>query len=506
LRAPGANPECMIEASPPSSYRPAGALPAEPLASYSGPWNARLAAHLLRRAGFGGSPAEVARAAASSMHAAVDALLRFPVSATVPDVPPDLPDESDVDERLAERLRADGAQRASDPQLVELRKERRMLERRGVAAAQLWWLGRMIGTPAPLQEKMTLFWHGHFTTAAVQKGVTPEEAVAQNDLFRRYALGNVRELTQAVSRDPAMLKYLDSVRSERAHPNENYARELMELFTLGIGNYTENDVREAARAWTGLRIRRGGNDVFLQPRLHDDGSKTFLGRTGAFDGDDVVAIIFEQPAAPRFFATKLLRFFVYDGPEPALVDALAATIVKHGFELQPVMSTLLRSNVFYSERAYRALVKSPIEFVVGSCRLFGIDPATPETLAALTRMNQILFYPPNVKGWPGGASWLNSETVLARENFANALMTGKDATRENGWLPASSLANADETARRLVGTILQGDASPEATEQLVGYLRGDGDSALGALSAENFDQRLRDGAYLTMAMPAYQLA
>jgi uncharacterized protein (DUF1800 family) len=495
----------MLEAAAPSPYRPAGSLPAAPLGAYAGPWSARLAAHLLRRAGFGGSPDEVARFTAMPLHAAVDALVDFSANGALPEVPPDLPDESGIDAALLERVRAAGAGQG-DPQLVELRKQRRMLERRAIESAQLWWLDRMIAASAPLQEKMTLFWHGLFTTAAIEKGVTPREAVAQNRLYRQFALGNMRELAQAVSRDPAMLKYLDNERNTSAHPNENYARELMELFTLGIGNYTERDVREAARAWTGLRIERDSGEVRLVERLHDADAKTFLGKTGNFDGRDIVAIIFEQPAAARFLASKLLSFFVYSDPEPELVAALTQTIREHDFELRPVMSALLRSNVFYSERAYRALVKSPVEFVVGSYQLFGIGQAPPEALPALARMNQVLFYPPNVKGWPGGASWLNSQTVLARENFAGALMGSKDLGGATNWLLAGGVTRPEDAARRLVQTILQGDVSKAAAAQLAGYLGGAGTSALGDLSGENFAERMRSAAYLTMATPAYQLA
>jgi len=491
----------MNERAP--SYRPAGNLDvSNALAPYAGPWNGRLAAHLLRRAGFGGTPADVQRLAAGSMHAAVDGLIHFPPSDGLP-AAPDLPDESSVDAALMGNAMQPAA---PDPQVVELRKERRMLERQGVKATQLWWLDRMIATPAPLQEKMTLFWHGVYTTAAIQKGVTPAEIVAQNALFRSFALGNARELTRQVSYDPAMLKYLDNIRNDGANPNENYARELMELFTLGIGNYSEQDVREAARAWTGIRVRRLTGQVWVNPRLHDDGSKTFLGRTGNFNGNDIVDIIYQQPAAPRFLAVKLICAFVYDDPEPAFVDALAALIAKNDFNLQPVMSVLLRSNVFYSPRAYRALVKSPVEFVVGSYQLFGLRSADPLVLGALNRMGQVLFYPPNVKGWPGGVAWLNSGTVLARENFANALMTSNTVMSAGSWLLGRGPGDPDAAARSLVATILQGDVSPAAMARLRGFLAGDGSSALGALSGENFDQRMRGGAYLAMAMPAYQLS
>ncbi len=389
--------------------------------------------------------------------------------------------------------------------LVALRQARRAQQRKAIVALQQWWLDRMIATPAPLQEKMTLFWHGHFTTAAIQKGVTPAEVFTQNNLFRSYALGNARELTQRVAVDPAMLRYLDNLHNEAAHPNENFARELMELYTLGIGNYTEIDVREAARAWTGLRVRRATGDVFLNARLHDAGAKTFLGRTGNFAGPDIVTIIFEQPAAARFFAAKLLTFFVYSDPEPELVDGVAALLRTNDFVLEPVLAALFSSNVFYSTRAYRALVKSPVEFVVGSYRCFGAQQADPTAPAALRRMTQMLFYPPNVKGWPGGSAWLNSSSVLARENFAHALVTGATEFANASWLSAPP-PDARTAAATIVDALVQGDASPAARTRLEAYLDGSDSETLAALTPENMEARMRGGAYLTMAMPAYQLA
>jgi uncharacterized protein (DUF1800 family) len=505
----------------PHPFRPTGSLPSDPLGIYAGRWDARLAAHLLRRAGFGGSPADVAALARGTMRAAVSALVSFPSTANLPDPPLDTALEADMQAPMMPA--ASDASAAPNAAQVEMRKARRLQERKAIVALQLWWLDRMIATPAPLQEKMTLFWHGHFTTAAIQKGVTPADIVAQNALFRSYALGNVRELTGKVAMDPAMLRYLDNIHNEAAHPNENFARELMELYTLGIGNYSEADVREAARAWTGLRVRRATGEVFLNPRLHDDEPKTFLGRTGNFAGPDIVAVIFAQPAAARFFATKLLTFFVYADPEPELVDAVAGALRAHDFELAPVMTTLLCSNVFYSDRAYRALVKSPVEFVVGSYRLFGVASAEPAALAALRRMTQILFYPPNVKGWPGGSAWLGSSTVLARENFANGLMTAS-VVDASPWLLAAGSGDARTAAAALVDAIVQGDASPAARAKIEAYLSASEGAMLSAApgprdtsamadgstmtlaSRENIDGRMRGGAYLTMATPAYQLA
>jgi len=491
-----------------TSFRPAGTLDAaSALRPYGGPWNRRLAAHLLRRAGFGGTPADVARFAAMSPGAAVDALIAFPSSSALP--PPQLqtPPVAPVG------IFGPAAGMATDDATVQARKafqmENNRVRRENLIALQTWWLERMIATPAPLQEKMTLFWHGHFTSSP-EKGTTEQELFMQNQLFREYALGNVRDLTQHVSQDPAMLRYLDNNVNAAAHPNENYARELMELFTLGIGNYTETDVRESARAFTGWTFRRnpdGTGYFFDNVRQHDDGKKTFLGQTGNFTGSDIVAIIFRQPAAAQFFATKLLSFFVYMDPEPQLVDQVAALLRRSDFELRPVMATLLRSNVFFSDRAYRALVKSPVEFVVGTHQLFGIAKVAPVELGALRQMGQVLFYPPNVKGWDGGAAWLNSQTVLTRENFANGVAKSPQMLQDASWLsPAVASMDPRGVARTLTDTMLQGDVSPASVAQLVTYLGGAGQSELAQLSIENVDERVRSAAYLTMAMPAYQLA
>jgi uncharacterized protein (DUF1800 family) len=382
---------------------------------------------------------------------------------------------------------------------------RNMLRRDQNRANVTWWLDRMLATPAPLQEKLTLYLHGHFATAAGEKDIYGLDIVEQNQLLRRYALGNWRELTHAVARDRAMLKWLDNARNRKAHPNENFARELMELFTLGIGNYTESDVRESARAFTGYTLARRTGEFVFNAAQHDDGPKTFLGRTGNFDGDAVIDIIFAQPAAPQFFARRILEFFVYAEPEPELVAALAAEIRRNDFNMAPVFSTLFRSNVFFSDRSYRALVKSPVEFVIGSYKLFGIAPIQPETIAELQRMGQVPFHPPNVKGWDGGVQWLNTQTILARENFASGLMAAAMQSK-GGFLTSGQASNSVAAAGLLAETILQGDASATALSNLQAYLDGRGASANGALSGENYQERIRGAAYLTMAMPAYQLS
>ncbi len=495
----------------PASFRPAGELVAEPLAAYRGPWDARLAAHFARRAGFGASPADLARLSALSLEAAVDSYVKFPATDGLA-AAPELIDDEEQRRREAYAARAMGDGRglgaerlAITPELrMEYRKKRREQNKANIA----WWMTRMLQTPAPLQEKMTLYLHGHFATADGAKGIYGLDIVDQNNLFRSYALGNWKALTHQVARDRAMLKWLDNATSKKDHPNENFARELMELFTLGIGNYTETDVRESARAFTGFTFSRLTGEFVFNRRNHDDGRKTFLGQTGNFDGDAIVDIIFSQRAASTYFAKRMLEFFVYTDPEPEFIDAFAALIRKNDFDMLPVMSTLFRSRVFYSDRAYRALVKSPVEFVVGSYRLFGVSEFPVTTIPVMQRMGQVPFHPPSVKGWDGGAAWLNTQTVLARENFASTLMaTPANGTMMQGNFLTDGLpANARAAAQKIVDAILQGDASPQSLADLEAYIDGKGTSADGTLSGENVDERMRGAAYLTMAMPAYQLA
>ncbi len=451
--------------------RPAGRLdPSNALSPYAGRLGGRAAAHLLRRAGFGGTPADVGRVAQMTATQAVASLVALtPASAVAP--PPELVDAERTQRRAA------------------------------VFTLQSWWLNRMLTTPSPLQEKMTLYFHGHFTSRATPR--FPLITYNQNALFRQYALGNLRELTRRVSKDAAMLIYLNGAANVVAHPNENYARELMELFTLGVNNYTEEDVRESARAWTGWQVNRRADLVSFNPELHDGGRKRFLGQTGDFTGDDIVNIIFSQPQCAKFFAASLLNWFVYNDPEPELVDAVASLLRKHDFELAPVVSTILRSDVFYSPRAYRALVKSPVEFVIGAYKTLGVSQLDYSALPALQQMGQRLFFPPTVAGWPGGQNWLTSGTMIARQNFLTRLL-GSQTLGSSSWLRGLPVAPAS-AAQQLAQNLLQSDLAPASLLELENYLGGKGSAALASLSVENYDQRVSGAAYLAMATPAFQL-
>jgi uncharacterized protein (DUF1800 family) len=474
--------------------RPPGQLDlSTALAPYRGTWDQRQAAHLLRRAGFGGTPDEVIAMSHMQPHDAVESLIHFPDTSRLPgpdDVYDPLPDLMGI------RLLDDMARR-------EKQSESRKAQTQSIQSMQMWWLNRMLTTPAPLQEKMTFFFHGHFTTAAVEKGVWPTYVWTQNQLFRSSALGNLRDLTLAVSKDPAMLLYLDNAQSNKSHPNENYARELMELFTLGHGNYSEEDIRQSARAFTGWTIDRATGTFTFNPRIHDTGTKTFLGQTGNFDGGDIVEIIYRQPACARFWSQALLNSFVYNDPEPELVDAFARVIERNNYNLAPVMSTLFNSNVFFSPRAYRALVKSPVEFAVGTHKAFGLPAIADGTPRALNAMGQILFHPPNVAGWPGGTNWITSDTMIVRQNAVMALVNSQ-MMNQSSWMGSIPM-DPQKAAQQLVWALLQGDAATQSYAQLVTYLSGTDTSALRTLSPENAQERIRGAAYLTAAMPAYQL-
>jgi uncharacterized protein (DUF1800 family) len=398
------------------------------------------------------------------------------------------------------------------------------------AAAQNWYLDRLLRTQHPLVEKMTLFWHGHFATS-IQK-VPPVLMVEQIDLFRAHALGNFRSLLLAVSKDPAMLVWLDNRYNNKAHPNENYAREVMELFALGLGNYTEDDVKNVARAFTGWTLDKQLGFLY-RDAAHDPGAKTIFGRTDAFTGEDVIDLIVQQPAHSRFLARKLLEFFVYSDPEPELVEGLAQTYALSGCDLAKTVGTILRSNVFYSTRAYRAMPKSPIEFVIGLQRFMRVKAVPKDTIYWLQRMGQIPLAPPSVKGWDGGPMWINTATLLARFNYVNRLVktappAAKIATMESmqsTMMPAAPAVDLDTFAAFTPDTIvqragsldardvlaviardaLQDDLTSDVRAMLLDYLNSTNATVPTPLGPENYQEKIRGVLALALNLPANQL-
>jgi uncharacterized protein (DUF1800 family) len=375
-----------------------------------GEFDRAAAAHLLSRAGFGGTPQEIDALAALGLEKAVESLLDPSAPSPFEEFQPAVTErpsrreliflgEAERKQRIAQYRRADFFQ---------------------FQRLRAWWFRRMVLTRRPLEEKMTLFWHGHFATA--ERDVKNSyHMYLQNRTLRSLALGSFRDLTRAVAKDPAMLEYLDNNQNHWRRPNENLARELMELFTLGPGNYTEMDVKEAARALTGWTFR--GNDFVFERRAHDPGGKTFLGRSGKLTGDDIIDAIFDQPAASRFIARKLFIFFAHESPREDVIEALAAILRENHFQVRPLLRQLFQSEEFYSPRSRGNHVKSPVELVVGTLRLLKVDPGESPAFAYWAgQMGQDIFLPPSVKGWDGGESWISTSTLFARYNFPRPLL------------------------------------------------------------------------------------
>ncbi|MEN9674497.1 MAG: hypothetical protein RIS76_393 [Verrucomicrobiota bacterium] len=383
-------------------------------------WNRTTAAHLLNRAGFGGTPADVDSLARLTPDAAVTRLMNGDGSP-----PPELkPSWAHPDPDRAEKLKA--IRTADAGERARLQKERNRERRRQMLELQQDWLRRMANGSRPLQEKMTLFWHGHFATS-VLKVRDPYLMWRQNDLFRRRGAGSWRELLDAVTRDPAMLLWLDQAQSKPEHPNENYARELLELFTLGEGHYTERDVTEAARALCGLTLDRLTQEPVFRKRLQVAGDKTFLGRTGPLGIDDVLDQIAAQPQTDRFITGRLWTFFAGTPPSPALHDALAVRFRAAGQQFSPFLRTMLISEEFHQPSVMNQQIKSPVQLMVSACRQLERPlPPAPVCANTLRLLGQELFNPPNVKGWEGGLAWINTNTLLNRHNLALLLVTGEN--------------------------------------------------------------------------------
>ncbi len=323
------------------------------------------------------------------------------------------------------------------------------------------WLTRMATGPRPLQEKLTLFWHGHFATSAV-KVRDAYFMWLQINTFRRKGMGNWLDLLEAVATDPAMLIWLDQAQSRQQHPNENFARECMELFALGEGHYTEKDVTEAARAMTGWSLDRQNQDYVYRSRFHDEGLKTVLGKTGYLSGRDVLEIIVAQPQAARFITGKLWKFFASEDCDPKWADAMADEFRGNGNNFAPFLRALFSSEEFYSDKVMRTQIKSPVQWLVGTVRLLQRDLPPPIVAAQMTKnLGQELLLPPNVKGWDGGLSWITTNTLLARYNQAAILIMGQGNLGANADRPGLQriAERANEMARNLrpadVGKIIE---------------------------------------------------
>ena len=423
-----------------------------------GPWNRSAAAHLLVRAGFGPEPGELERAVDAGPDAVLDELF---------------------------------AATTHDPHLME--GVRSVLPTGNVEALQAWWMALILSGRAPLVERVTLMWHRHFATSH-DKVRDVRLMHRQNQTLRELGLGDFRELLHAMATDPAMLVWLDGNDNRRGHPNENFAREVMELFALGIGNYTEDDVLEAARAFTGWGTE--GRSFVFRSDHHDDGIKTVFGRRGRFTGEEMIDRVLEHPACPRFVARRLCSSFVAPDVPEDVVEALGRELVARDWNVGETLRSLLRSRLFFAPAMRRSRIAGPVELIAMGARALDARVAPGKAARAATRMGQSLFRPPSVKGWDGGRAWINAGTWLARHNALTGLAHGDGATldlRQRFADPAST----DTVPGRVVRELLF-DADAVSGEYVDVLERA-------ADRSDSVDEALAQVTALVLTSPEYHL-
>jgi uncharacterized protein (DUF1800 family) len=444
------------------------------------PWDIKKVGHLYRRAAFGANAAE--------LEAAVKA---------------------GPDETIDRLLKGASGQEAFDKQTASLTNSIARINSGNQARS--WWLYRMLYTPHPLHEKLTLFWHNHFATSN-RKVNNAGYMLGQYALIYKHALGNFRALLQEMSKDPAMMVWLDTNQSRKGKPNENYARELMELFSLGIGHYTETDIREAARAFTGWQIAAG--KAAFESDNHDDGDKTVLGKTGKFSGADIVNICLEQKSAPSFIAGKLFRFLVSETitPTPELLEPLATQLRKSDYNFGALVEIVLRSNLFFATEVYRTRVKAPVDFALGIVRTLEGHIGTIVLATALEDLGQNVFYPPSVKGWDGGEAWLNGQTLLFRQNLSLSLTSTEDDRYGRRTDPAAlakkyGKKSDTEIVDFFLRLFLQGDVPAESRRQLMRYMEQSHKQTFPVYwtSEDIANHRVRALCHLVLTLPEFQL-
>jgi uncharacterized protein (DUF1800 family) len=433
------------------------------------PWNLAQAGHLYRRAAFGASWDQLQQALSDGPQRSIDKLLR-PQADTV-----DLNrvfDEYETSANSVDTLRA-------------------------------WWLRRMIQTPHPFLEKMTLFWHSHFATNAAK--VKNTRLMQQHiRLLRSQALGSFRILLEGISQDPAVLLWLGAEANRKAHPNENLARAIMETFTLGPDHCTENDIRDASRAFTGWFVLRG--KLRYISREHDGNVKRILGQEGNFIRDDVLRIVLEQPATSQSLVRKLYRWLINETEQPneALIAPLAELFAKD-YDVLKLVETMLRSNLFFSKAAYRGRIKCPAEFAIGIVKALEETVSTTQLAKDLADLGQNLYNPPTVKGWIGGRHWINSASMIGRYNLASALLQGSGpyANKLNPYLVAHKhgCSTPESTQRFLLDLFLQGNLDPVVYDKLLNM-----DQMGIGNSNDEIEGKIRRFAHAIITLPEFHLA
>ena len=461
-------------------------------------WNYERAAHLIERAGFGATPEEIARVAAMTPELAVNSLVNYEtIDASAlkpfdesgiwdPGMDPFPPSRAEAVRRarehgegLGEKVLAPGTQRRLQPVVdkffYSLTANNIETQRLG-----LWWANRMIASPRPLEEKLTLFWHGHFATGQ-NKVRDYRMMLQQNRMLRANASGTLRDLLVGILKDPGMLVYLDNGENVKSHPNENFGRELLELFSMGVGNYSERDVREAARAFTGWT-----NDVLtykFDTEQHDFGEKTFLGRTGPLNGEDIIDTILAQPVTGEYMAGKLYRYFVRDEISSDVKADLGRSFRASGYQIKPLMRRMLLSKDFYSTPSVATQIKSPVHLVVSTYKKMGLReiPTIPDFGRMTGGLGQTLFEPPNVAGWAGGRTWITPATLLQRGNlFRDVIFPDVKSFR-----PPDRAMSATDT--RVGERLAQGMNITEATRE--------GDAESNKMVDRDEDYNTRYGGY-----------
>lgn len=431
-------------------------------AARKGAWTVRDAVHLLSRAQFGFTAAELEVATKNSLDDSVERLLM------------------------------------PQPESLEFQHAQAALRQTALATSEIndlkiWWLYRMWASANPLAEKMTLFWHNHFATSN-DKVRSVAQMLAQNELIRTHGVADFKQLLHGMSRDAAMLVWLDGNANRKRHPNENFAREIMELFSLGVGHYSERDIQEAARAFTGWHVREG---AFWFNRLqHDASSKTVFGKSGNFDGAAVVNLCLEQSACSRFLATKLLKTFVCPEPTAVMMDAVATRIRLHDYAMTPVLRELFSSQLFFDAANRRTVIKSPLDLVVGSLRSLAAAVKWPPVTRLLANLGQNVFEPPSVKGWEGGRLWINSSTILLRANFATDLASGEQLGALQQSILEGAAGPSESVVARLEQLLFGGAVDSDLHVDLAKtHQRSEGNAA----------QKLRTVLQLMLSLPEYHL-
>jgi uncharacterized protein (DUF1800 family) len=442
------------------------------------PFDQRRLNHLLRRTAFGTTPARATDLQGKNLTEVLDWLFDFDT-------------DQDPFQQLVDQLEG----------FVNLNQ---------VNSVASYWYYRMLNSPHPLQERIALFWHNHFATAGgkVERGRLMHQQI---QLFRKQGLDSFRELLIAVGRDPAMLIWLDGQSNRKGKPNENYAREVMELFSLGIGNYSERDIKELARAMTGWRVQ--DEEATFDPKQFDDGPKEILGNKDRFDSESAIDVLLKQPACSKFIAKNLLKEFVHPDPTQIHIDHYAKRLVDNDWQIKPVLREMVSSRLFFSDWSYRSRIKSPVELAVGAAQAVGGKVDTAFLRDSCTRMGQNLLNPPNVKGWEGNEDWINANTVMLRFNFAMQMTAQRQQefvrkSELDKWLRQTNIKTADDVVTYYTNLMLDGKLNDETKEKLLDFMnRGPkGEKKNFVMSTEMVNTKVKGLLHLMMSMPEYQLA